>query len=479
MEQLLENPQIKKAYDFANLSLAGRKRKSGELFIDHCIKVAQILRRFDVNDPTTLSIAILHHSLAHGAATTADLEKEFGSEIASMVSTLDGLRVVKLSASSEKEFAENLRKMFLVLARDLRVVLVKLADIYDNLQTLGYLPREKQIENAKETLEIFAPLSERLGMGEMKGQMQDRAFQYLYPEDYAKVLKILENNSKDAGRTLLKLKGKLTNSLDREGIVYRLESRTKHIYSLYMKLKRPEIDFDISRIYDLVAFRIITQSVEDCYRVLGTVHKLWKPLPESMSDFIANPKPNGYQSIHTKIFGPGDRPFEIQIRTEKMHEQAEYGIAAHWHYSEKKASGVSDEKLTKGVIADTDKLEWVKSLSKWQEEISDNEEFLKTVKTDFFGERIFVLTPRGDVKDLPAGATPVDFAYSLHSDLGNLTTGAKVNGKMVPLNAKLSNGDVCEILTSKDKSKKPNRDWLGFVITSMARKKIKKAYLEN
>lgn len=463
-----------KAVEFAGISLVGKKRNSGEDYLDHCLNVAKILESFNVKDPTTLAAAILHHSLVHGAATEDDLEKEFGGEIASMVRTLDGLRVIKLVDSSQKEFAENIRKMFLALARDLRVVLIKLADIYDNIQTLDYLPREKQIENAREVLEIFAPLAERLGIGEMKGQMQDTAFKYLYPADFQKVLDLMYLNREELHSNLLNIRSKLERMLDAEKISYRLDSRTKHLYSLYMKLKRPEIDFDINKVYDLIAFRVIVKTTEDCYSVLGLIHKLWVPLPGQISDFVAHPKPNGYQSIHTKILGPGSRPFEIQIRTEKMHEQAEFGVAAHWHYSESKAVGASDEKLTAGIKAEAGKLDWVRRLSSWQAEVLDNEEFLKSVKTDFFGERIFVFTPKGDVKDLPAGATPVDFAYSIHTGLGDLTMGAKVNNKMVPFDTRLQNGDVCEVILSRDRNKKPNRDWLNFVVTSMARKKIKK-----
>ena len=470
-----ENSLVKRATNFAELSLAGKQRFSGEEFLEHCLKVARILKRFAVNDPTTLAVAILHHSISHGAATEEDLRKEFGEEISSMVKSLDGLRVIKVVGSDEKQFAENLRKMFLALARDLRVVLIKLCDIYDNLQTLDYLPKDKQIENARETLEVFAPLAERLGIGELKGEMQDLAFKYLYPEDFIRVTKMLSSFRESLEETESQIRQSLEKALQREGIGFRVESRIKHLYSLFMKLKRPEIDFDLSKVYDLVAFRVIVADTEDCYKTLGIVHKLWQPMPGKISDFIAHPKPNGYQSIHARIIGPDNHPFEIQIRSEKMHEQAEYGVAAHWHYAEKKAEGASDEKLTVGVSADVQKLDWVKRLSSWQEEVLDNEEFLESVKTEFFGQRVFVFTPKGDVKDLPSGASPVDFAYAVHTGLGSLTMGARVNGKMVPLNTKLKNGDVCEIILSKDKTKKPNRDWLSFVVTATARKKIKKA----
>lgn len=472
----LDNPLIAKAAEFARLSLAGKKRYSGEYFSDHCLKVARTLEGLKVTDPVTLAVAILHHSLSDSAATKDDIEKEFGKEISEMLSSLNKLRVIKLTESSKKEFAENLRKMFLALAKDLRVVLIKLADIYDNLQTIDFLDKAKQKEVAKETLEIFAPLSERLGIGELKGQMQDQAFRALYPEEYKKTVGLMKQERDTFNKTLLKIKGRLRIAFQRENINYRLESRTKHIYSLYLKLRRPEINYDISKIYDLIAFRIIVQSTEDCYKTLGIVHKLWKPMQDSVRDFIAHPKLNGYQSIHTTVFGPGDKPFEIQIRTSGMHEEAEFGIAAHWHYSEAKSKGVSDTKLTTGIQA-TDKLKWVRQLSQWQKEISDNEEFLKSIKTDFFGQRIYVFTPKGDVIDLPAAATPIDFAYKVHTKLGDLATGAKVNGKLISLHTNLKSSDVCEIIISKDLHKKPSRDWLKFVVTSNAKHHIKKAYL--
>lgn len=476
---LLKDDLIKRAYDFAELSLAGKKRYSGEFVVDHCLNVAKIVNQFHVMDKTTLAAAVLHHSLSDGAANILDIEKEFGKDISLMITSIESIRVIKLPNVSRKEFLESLRKMFLVLAKDLRVVIIKFADIMDNLRTIDSIPQDKQKEVASEVIEIFAPMAERLGMGEIKGKMQDLAFPYLLPEEYKKTKRLLHTKISVLERDLLKIKGELKLALAEEKIDYRIESRTKHLYSLYTKLKREEIDFDISRIYDLIAFRIILKNTEDCYRVLGIVHKIWKPMPDYVRDYIANPKLNGYKSIHTTVFGPSSRPFEIQIRTEQMHEDAEYGVAAHWHYAEIKSQGVSEEALSKGVNADSGRLKWVKQLSKWQEEIVDNEEFLRSVKTDFFGERIFVFTPKGDVIDIPSNSTPVDFAYKVHSDLGNLAIGAKVNGKMVGLNTKLKNSDVCEIIISKDKNHKPNRDWLRFVVSATARRKIRKFYIEN
>ncbi|KKS13411.1 hypothetical protein A2617_03420 [Candidatus Daviesbacteria bacterium RIFOXYD1_FULL_41_10] len=471
----LEIPLVKKAYDFAETSLAGQKRLSGEEILEHCVKVADNLMKFDVTDPKTLSAAILHHSILNGAATPEDLKEEFGEDIAGILNAFHKLHIVKFRKGTEKEFAEELRKMFLVLARDLRVVLIKMCDILDNLRTLSCLTREKGEEVARETLEIFAPLAERLGIGEMKGEMQDLAFAYLERASCDKTKQLLQTNLVELNIILTKIKDELKKSLGKAGIHYRIESRTKHLYSLYMKLCRPEINFDMSKVSDLIAFRIVVSTTEDCYKVLDIVHKLWKPVSGSVSDFITHPKPNGYRSIHTKVVGPQGRIFEIQIRTEEMHEEAEYGLAAHWNYAEMKSRGVSDAEVSRGFATSAEKLEWVKNLAKWQKEVTNDSEFLKSVKTDFFGERVFCFTPGGDVKDLPAGATPVDFAYCLHTEVGDGCSGAKVNGKMVPLDFKIQNGDVVEIILGKG-NKKPNRDWLEFTVTSSAKAQIRKHF---
>ena len=472
----MELPIVAKAVDFAKLSLAGKKRQSGEDVARHCIKVAEILMRFRVTDPATLVVAVLHHSLHEGAATIEDIKKEFGPDVASMMEAFEKLRMIKPKSEMGDEFVENLRKMFLVLAKDLRVVLIKLSDIYDNLTTLQYVEAKKREEVARKTLEIFAPLAERLGMGEMRGEMQDLAFKHLYPKEYEKLKKYEGVYLEDLGKELLKVKSRLAKVLEEEKIEAQIQSRVKHTYSLYTKLQRPGVNNDFSKVYDLMAMRVIVSTKEECYSVLGIINKIFRPLPEGVSDFIAHPKPNGYQSIHTKVFGPDNLPFEIQIRTRKMHEEAEYGVAAHWNYAEKKESGLSDEKISKGFAASAEKLEWVKRLSEWQTEISSDTEFLKTIKTDLFGTRIFCFTPKGDIKDLPYGATPIDFAYQVHTDMGNLVTGAKVNSRVVSLDTKLNNGDVVEVLLSKDLSKKPSRDWLRFVVTASAKRRIKKIY---
>ncbi|MDO8570450.1 MAG: HD domain-containing protein [Candidatus Daviesbacteria bacterium] len=475
---LFTDPIIQKAFDFANLSLAGQKRLSGENVIDHCKRVEKILWDLDVRDPITLSTAILHHAILDGAATSEDIKKEFGEEIVVMLETIDKLQVIKLNENSELDFSEQLRKMFLVLAKDLRIVLIKLADIADNLTTLKYLKPEKRKEVAEETLEIFAPLCDRLGMGELRGQMQDLAFENLYPKEYLWLKGYITNDLENLGKDLLKIKAELITVLKEKKIDAEIQSRIKHTYSLYTKLLRPEIDKDLKKVKDLIALRIIVNTEEECYKSLDIVQNLYKILPDldAVSDYIVHPKPNGYRSIHIKVYGPNNLPFEIQIRTRQMHEEAEYGLAAHWNYAEKKESGLSDEKISQGFATSAEKLEWVKSLGQWQKEISDNQEFLKTVKTDFFGTRIYCFTPKGDVKDLPDGATPIDFAYRVHTDLGNRITGVKVNGKVVALDSKLKNGNVVEILLSKDLKKKPSRDWLQFVVTGLARRQIKRAF---
>lgn len=466
---------IKKALDFARLSLAGKKRQSGEDVAEHCIGVAKNLQRFKVNDPASLSVALLHHSLHEGAATLPDIQSEFSSDIATMLESFEKLRLIKSSGSSNNLFVENLRKMFLVLAKDLRVVFIKMADILDNLKTLEYVDEKKREEVAKKTLEIFAPLAERLGMGELKGQMQDLAFQNLYPQDFEWVKSYAGSRLEGLGKMLLKVKGKVILSLAGAGINAEVQSRVKHVYSLYQKLLRPEIGQDLNKVVDLIALRIIVESIEDCYKALDIVHKLFPPIAGKVSDYITHPKPNGYRSIHTKLLGPNQLPFEVQIRTRKMHAQAEYGFAAHFEYAEKKA-GLSDEEVSRGFAVSMEKLDWVKRLNEWQKEITDNAEFMLTVKTDLFGKRIFCFTPKGDVKDLPENATPIDFAYQIHSGLGSRVVGAKVNGKVVALDTKLKNSDVVELILSKDKSRKPNRDWLRFVVTACAKKRIKQAH---
>ena len=360
------------------------------------------------------------------------------------------------------------------MAKDLRVVLVKLADRFHNMRTLSALPVNKQKENAIETLEIYAPLAERVGVGEIKGQLEDLAFPFVYPKEYKKTVEKSKTHYKEVEKYIEKMRRILLKKLAEEDIKAKIDGRKKHLYSLWNKLNRPEINWDFDKIHDVVAMRIVVDSISQCYTALGVVHGTYRPVPSiGISDFIAQPKPNGYRSIHTKVFGPGRRIVEIQIRTNKMHEQAEYGIAAHWAYGDAKNMGVKDVLLQAGGIkADTSKLLWVKELIKWQNEITDSKEFLEAVKFDALRHRNFVFSPMGDVYDLPDGSTPVDFAYAVHSNFGNFVKGARADGKMVPLDYKLKSGQVVEIL--KAKTPNVNADWLGFVVTTIAKREIKK-----
>ena len=487
----VDEEKIKKAWEFAKLAHYGQKRLTGDPYSIHSLGTARILADWKLDAPSIIA-GFLHDTIEDGGATRGDLVKEFGEEIAVLVDGVSKISHLKLRAvpagrqgSRDEEFVENLRKMFLAMARDLRVVLVKLADRLHNMQTLGPLPAEKRKRIARETLEVYAPLAERLGIGEIKGQLEDLAFPYVYPKEYERVRKESKSYYKKAEKHIRKMKRSLLKSLAKEdiskawpsGVKAEIHARKKHLHSLWGKLGRPEIDWDLNKVYDIVALRVVLNEIPQCYVALGVVHSLYKPVPHAgVRDYIAQPKPNGYRSIHTTVFGPGGRQSEVQIRTRQMHEQAEWGLASHWHLSELKR----DKKLTskqvdegKWKVAD-EKLNWVKQLVKWQDELSDSEEFLKAVKFDALGHRKFVFSPKGDVFDLPGGATPVDYAFAVHTDLGNYIKGAKVDGRIAPLNYKLKSGEVIEIIKTKNK-RLPNRHWLDFVITTTARSKIKKA----
>ena len=466
---------VKKAFEFAEIAHTGQKRKSGDDFITHPVATAQILADWRL-DTTSIAAALLHDTVEEGGVKLSEIKKEFGEEVARLVDGVSVTGRVKLRGSTDEEFVENLRKMFLVMARDLRVVLIRLADRLHNMQTLQPLPQEKQKRIAKETLEVYAPLAERLGIGELKGQLEDLAFPYVYPKEYRWIKKYSAPFYKQADTAILKAKKKIYKALLKEGVKSEIHGRAKHLYSLYKKLLRPEVNKDIEKIHDIVALRILVKTVKDCYAAMGIVHKIFRPVPYlGVSDFIAQPKPNGYRSLHTRVFGPGGRIMEVQIRTYEMHEEAENGIAAHWYYALQKKGKISDEKVKKGFFAPPDQLKWVKQLSLWQKRVTDTHKFLQALKFDALSHRIFVFSPRGDVYDLPSGATPVDFAYAVHTEQGDCCKQAKVNGKLVALNHKLKSGDLVEIIPSKEK-KGPSRDWLKFVVTTMARKKIAKHF---
>jgi len=480
VKENITKPDIKKiesAWKFAQTAHAGQRRLSGEEFIMHPLEVAKILATWRL-DTTSIVAALLHDTIEDGGVAREDIVKKFGEDVARLVDGVTKVTTLRLKGSVEKEYVENLRKMLLVMAKDIRVILIKLADRLHNMKTLSALPVDKQKENAVETLEIYAPLAERLGIGEIKGQLEDLAFPFVYPQEYKKTVKRSKIYYKKAEERIRIMKRNLLRKLAKEGITAEIHGRKKHLYSLWKKLARPEIDWDFNKVNDIIALRIIVSKVAQCYTALGVVHNTYKPVPNiGVSDFIAQPKPNGYQSIHTKVFGSAKGIVEVQIRTRKMHEQAEFGVASHWAYSDAKSEGAKDSLLEKrGIKVDRKKLHWVKQLIKWREEINDTKEFLRAVKFDALHHRNFIFSPMGDVYDLPSGATPVDFAYAIHSGLGNFAKGALVDGKMVSLDYKLKSGEVVEIL----KSKKPNvnRGWLEFVVTNTARREISK-YLKN
>ena len=457
---------IQLAYEFAEEAHRGQQRKSGEPYIEHCLATAIGVARMGLDEPTIIA-ALLHDVPEDTNYTLVDIEKNFGSEVARLVTGITKLGVIKYRGMSR--YAENLRKMFISMAEDIRIILIKFADRIHNLQTLDALPPEKRLRIARESLEIYAPIANRLGMGNMKGVLEDLAFPHVLPEEYLwmkkDIMPVINRRVEDVKQAIAVAR----KELQKEKVkVFEIHGRQKRLYSLYLKLLRPEYNRDPDKIYDLVAMRVLVPTVTDCYNVLGILHNLWRPLPGRIKDYISQPKPNGYQSLHTTVFGPNGKILEIQIRTKQMHEQAEYGIAAHWHYKE---AGGRQPLRGKGVELPK-KLQWVNDLVKWQRSIQDNQQYLHSLSIEVFRNRIFVFTPHGDVIDLPEDATPVDFAYHVHSWIGNHCAGARINNHMVSLDAKLKNGDVVEIITDKNRPN-PSQDWLKFVKTSAARNKIR------
>lgn len=455
---------ITRAYEFAKLAHDGQLRLSGEPYFTHPYNVGRILAEMGL-DSNTIAAGLLHDVYEDGAATQKDIEEEFGKDIAFLVEGVTKLG--KLKYQGEERYAENLRKMFLAMAQDIRVVLIKLADRLHNMQTLQYVPERKHKRIADETLKIYAPISDRLGIWRLKGMLEDLVFPYSFPKEYQELIPKVRSRLAKKETYLAKVKYKLMKELKAEKIkVLGMDTRVKHLFSLYKKLQK--YNNQLEEVYDLVAARVIVESVENCYAALGIIHKLWKPLPGHVKDYIALPKPNGYQSLHTTVFCEDGEITEFQIRTEKMDYEAKHGIAAQWAYAEagKPKEGVKVKK----------KFEWVRQLREWHGEASDTKEFIESLHIDLFKDRIFAFTPKGDVIDLPEGATPVDFAYHVHTEIGNHCDGAKVNGKMVSLESQLKNGDVCEIITQKNK--KPSQSWLDFVKTNYAKGKIR-AFLKN
>ena len=458
---------ILKAYNFASLNHKDQKRLSGESFIIHPLEVAKILADLKMDDATICS-ALLHDVVEDTQITNEDIVQEFGEEIAEIVAGVTKLSKINYVTIEEQQ-AENYRKLFLAMGKDIRVILIKLADRLHNMRTLSYLKRDRQIANAKETMELYAPLANRLGIYSLKWELEDLAFKYLQPEEYKELILGIEKKREERLEFINKIMEEIKDALKKARIPAEMTGRAKHLYSIYRKMQRDSITLD--QVYDLFALRIIVNSVKDCYTALGIVHELYTPMPGRFKDYIAMPKPNMYQSIHTTLIGPKGTPFEVQVRTWDMHQIAEFGIAAHWAYKE-----ANNNKNKKSNITVTeDKLAWLRESLEWQKEMQDPEEFLKTLKTELFEDEVYVFTPKGMIKNLPRGATPIDFAYSIHAEVGHKMVGCKINSKMMPIITKLKSGDIVEIITS-DTSKGPSRDWLKIVKSSSAKNKIQQYF---
>ena len=455
---------ILKAYNYAKEKHGTQCRKSGEPYIIHPVQVAYILADIGL-DEATICAALLHDVVEDTEVTHDDLVRDFGEEVANMVAGVTKLGELKYQASTEERQVENYRKMFLAMGKDIRVIIIKLADRLHNLRTLKYLRRDRQIANAKETMELYAPLANRLGIYSLKWELEDLAFKYLYPEEYRELVEGINKKREERLKFIEKIMDDIRGSLKKQRIEAEVTGRAKHLYSIYRKMKRDNKTLD--QIYDLFALRILVNSVKDCYAALGVVHEMYSPMPGRFKDYIAVPKPNMYQSIHTTLLGEKGTPFEVQIRTWEMHRIAEYGIAAHWAYKEANYG----KKGKQVVSVTTDKLAWLRETLEWQQDMKDPQEFLNTLKTELFEDEVYVFTPKGKILVLPRDATPIDFAYSIHEEIGNHMVGCKINSKMMPIITKLQSGDIIEIMTS-DSQKGPSRDWLKFIKTTKAKSKI-------
>ena len=447
---------IRRAYDYSLTHHAGQTRASGEPYLVHPLEVALVLADMKM-DPVAIAAGLLHDSVEDTSVTIVDIRKEFGEQVAHIVEGVTKISAIDF-ASREEQQAENLRKMMLAMVDDIRVVLIKLADRLHNMRTLEHLAPERQQKIARETLDIYAPIAHRLGMGKIRGELEDLGFRYVDPISYEQVQEAVEARRKPGEAFLNKVELVVRDKLKEAGITARVESRLKRVYSIHKKLVRQRIAVD--QVYDLFAMRIITQSLQDCYAVLGIIHNLWRPVPGRIKDFIAMPRPNFYQSLHTSVITEDGTPFEVQIRTEEMHKMAEEGIAAHWKYKDGPVSAQDEQRLA-----------WLRQVVEWQRDVSDPNEFLSTLKIDLYPEEVYTFTPKGKVVVLPRESSPIDFAYSIHTEVGHSCVGAKVNGRMVPLRHKLHSGDIVEILTQP--GHKPSRDWLAVVKSSRARNKIK------
>ncbi|MGA2465836.1 MAG: bifunctional (p)ppGpp synthetase/guanosine-3',5'-bis(diphosphate) 3'-pyrophosphohydrolase [Thermodesulfobacteriota bacterium] len=448
---------LRKAYVFSAKVHLGQVRLSGEPYLNHPLEVAGILTQLRL-DVASVATGLLHDTVEDTLTSLKEVRENFGEEIAQLVDGVTKISQISLQSSEDGQ-AENFRKMILAMVKDIRVILVKLADRLHNMRTLKYHSPEKQAEIAQETLDIYAPLANRLGIDWIKSELQDLAFQYLHPDIYEEIRRKIAKKEKERLRYVDEVKRTLMKRLYENHIEGEVTGRLKQIYSIYLKMKGQNIDFD--QVYDITAFRVVVHTIKDCYDVLGIIHSILKPIPGKFKDYIGLPKENMYQALHTSVIGPYGERIEIQIRTHEMHEIAEEGIAAHWKYKEGKALGEMDDK----------RFTWLRQLLEWQRDLKDDAEFIESVKVDLFPHEVYVFTPKGAVKQFPVGATPVDFAYSVHSDVGNHCSGAKVNGKIVPLRYELRSGDTVEIMTSPNQ--KPSKDWLKLVKTSRAKTKIR------
>jgi guanosine-3',5'-bis(diphosphate) 3'-pyrophosphohydrolase len=463
----IDRDRVQAAFVYSCEHHADQRRRSGEEFIIHPVGVAKICAGMRL-DTETLCAALLHDTVEDTSASLEEVAEAFGDEIAGLVDGVTKLTGLTFQSRDEAQ-AENYRKMMVAMASDIRVILIKLADRLHNMRTITGLPKQKQIEKARETLDIYAPIAHRLGIHAIKWELEDLSFQTLHPRKYNQIKELVSQQRIERERYVNQAGEYLHKELEELGIEAEISGRAKHFYSIYSKMTKKGREFN--EIYDLTAMRVIVGSVKDCYGAVGVIHSLWKPLPGRFKDFIAMPKFNMYQSLHTTVIGPEGRPLEIQIRTREMHNLAEFGVAAHWMYKEEAAGRPGGG--TQPVPKDPDgKLKWLRSLLDWQQDLADPKEFMETLKVDLFEDEVFVFTPKGEVKSLAAGATPLDFAYEIHTDVGHRCVGAKVNGKIVPLSYQLRSGDIVEVLTSK-RERGPSRDWLALVKTTRARNKIK------
>jgi guanosine-3',5'-bis(diphosphate) 3'-pyrophosphohydrolase len=449
---------LRRAYVFSAFEHKGQVRHSGEPYMVHPLEVADFLADMRL-DVVAVAAGLLHDVVEDTLTTIERIEELFGAEVAHVVEGVTKISTIPFLSVEERQ-AENFRKMLLAMVDDIRVIIVKLADRLHNMRTLHHLPEERRVKIAQETLDIYAPIANRLGMSKLKNELEELCFRYLEPQAYESLRSRVEARRRASETQIDELKATVAAKLDEAQVAYiHIDGRIKRLYSIWQKLKKQKIDLD--QVYDFVALRVITKSVKDCYAALGIIHNTWSPVPGRIKDFIAMPRPNGYQSLHTSVVSDQGMPFEVQIRTEAMHEQAEEGIAAHWKYKEGRVGDQRDERY----------FQWMRQLLEWQQEVRDPQEFINHLKIDLYPEEVYIFTPKGEVKSLPRGATPLDFAYAIHTDVGHRCVGARVNGKMVPLRTRLKNGDIVEIVTQA--TQQPSRDWLNFVVTSRARQKIR------